>query len=93
MKQRKHILLFLIVTLSLVLPAAVLAAPQAGTQLAWFLPLTGIGGQGVSLNYQAGITIGQAAIGNFSGSGTRIGLGFWQAQTILYPLFLPQVKK
>ena len=93
MKKRKLLLLLLVVSLTLVLPAAVLAAPQADVHLAWFLPLTGSGGQGVSSNYQADLTIGQAAIGNFSGSGTRIGLGFWQAQTILYPLFLPQVKK
>lgn len=86
--KRKYLLLILLVLFSLAL-----AAPQAGTRLAWFLPLTGSGGQAASASSQASFTIGQSATGSFASPATRIGLGFWQAETIRYRALLPVVKK
>lgn len=69
---------FLLLLAALLIPAgALLAMESTNYRLAWFVPLTGSGGQATSANYAVNLTAGQSVIGTTSGPAMAACLGYW----------------
>ncbi len=70
------------------------AMSSTNYQLNWFTPLTsGGGGAASSTNYAINLTIGQAAIGNYSSANYAAGLGYWYGVEQQFKVYLPIVIK
>lgn len=81
----------LLLLAALLIPAgALLAMESTNYRLAWFVPLTGSGGQVTSANYAVNLTAGQSVIGNTSSPAMAACLGYWCGEPAR-SLYLPVV--
>lgn len=86
--KRTVILLALVL---LLLTGRALAMQSEHYRLDWFTPLTGSGGTANSTHYVVNFTVGQSAIGTFTGANYRGCLGYWCGAGGEYRIYLPLV--
>ena len=73
--KRISILMALVIVLALA--GTALAMSSSHYALNWYTPMTGSGGSAASAHYAVNFTVGQSAIGTYSGQHNSACLGYW----------------
>ena len=73
----KKITILAVLVVVLALAGTTLAMSSTHYALDWYTPLTGSGGAASSAHYAVDFTVGQSAIGTYSGQHNSACLGYW----------------
>ncbi len=93
MNRRKILLLLALLGILgvLIITPRASAMYSPNYRLDWFVPLSGTGGDAESANYAIQYTVGQTVVGDVTGGGKWISLGFWPGITGGQTIYLPVI--